>query len=328
MTLEITNPVPEAPGGKTPALPIVLVLALVLAVGGCASEGGSFTVEALSDGVHLLRPAEGDAERTNSLVVEQAEGLVVVGAQPTPAAARELLRAVERLGSLPVRYLVIPHSHADAAGGASAFPETTLVVGTGPAHEALSDPEYDFGAEARARSKDPDGWVEPPRRMPGMLIHGRVDLDDEERPVRLLPAPRTHSRGDMMVYLPATDTMYVGSLLSRERNPYAKDAHVETWISALNHLIKTRPAQIVSLRGPRPDRELLRERRDAFAWVRSHVSQGFIDGVAPAAIPDRVLASAEIAEYFDLEASPSYASSVVAQALDEVIQFRRRRGLE
>jgi glyoxylase-like metal-dependent hydrolase (beta-lactamase superfamily II) len=92
-------------------------------------------------------------------VVEREDGVRVVDAQPTPAAAKELLDAFAQLTPKPVRFLVLSHPHVDDAGGATEFARDVLVIGSEGCRSAMTDAGYDFGAEARVRQGE--GWKEP-----------------------------------------------------------------------------------------------------------------------------------------------------------------------
>jgi len=312
-------------------MPIAELAALLLvALPLSAASGGDrpFRVEKLADGVHLFTPTGTVPERTNSLVVERQDGLLVVEAQPSPAAARELLSAIGELSSQPVRYLVLSHPHAEAVGGASAFPESTLLIGSMGCHEALQDPEYDFDAEVRARAPDPDHWEAPARRLPVLILRGSTLLDDPQTPVELQPVRHSHTSGDLVVAFPNNDILYMGPLLFPDGNPYAEGGHIGGWLGVLNQVSATKPAdRLVPLRGPVVDILTLRRNRDGLAWLRGHVQEGFVDRVKPEAIPARVLDNPGVADYFNPEASPFFLSGVLRQVVEEAIYERRKRGL-
>ena len=287
-----------------------------------------FRVVQLAEGVTLYRPPDDRADLTNALVVERDDGLLVVNAQPSPAAAERFLADLARHSTLPVRYLALPHPHAEAAGGASAFPAETLVIATSGFHEALQDPAFDFAAEARLRSAGSGSWTDPPRRPPTLVLHARTRLDDERVPVELLPVTQAHTAGDMLVQLPLQDIVYGGALVFADRNPYAVGGHIGGWLGALNSIAKTSPAAVVPLRGPVLDARELRVLRDSFAWLRGRVDLAFVDGLTAQQIPERILQDAdELGRRFDLETRPSFVTSVIDQAVEEAVQHRRKRGL-
>jgi glyoxylase-like metal-dependent hydrolase (beta-lactamase superfamily II) len=288
---------------------------------------GAFTVDDVSEGVLLLRPVAKRADLSNSLVVEREDGLLVVGAQASSATAKELLGAIAALSDKPIRYLVLTNAHAESAGGASAFPKSTLVVGTVGARDSLRDPSFDFGAEVRLRSSNPRRWEAPAKRLPVLVIHARTELEDPVNEVELLPLGQAHSRSDMMVLLPNQNILYCGALLFPDRNPYGGEADVGGWLSTLNHIAKLNPALAIPLRGKPMDARQVRGERDALAWVRGQIDMGFVNRIAPERMTDWVLDSEGRSRHFDVDVSPSFVRTVIDRAVEEAIVQRKKRGL-
>jgi glyoxylase-like metal-dependent hydrolase (beta-lactamase superfamily II) len=304
---------------------ILSALVLLASVGG--STQPTFDAQALAPGVWVLRPAPADASATNSLVVEREDGLLVVDAQPTPEAARRLLEVVARTSAKPVRYLVLSHAHAESAGGASAFPETTLVVGRSETLSALKDPEYDFGAEVRERASDPGAWVAPKIRLPVLVIEAKVDLQDERNQVEIFPVPQSHSTSDIIVSLPDAGILWAGAISFPDRNPYGRDASIGGWVATLNQLAKMAPKVVVPSRGEPLDGRGVRVQRDSLAWLRGQIEQAFVDRVPAAEIADRVLRADDLSQYFDTAAAPSFLRVLTEVAVEEAVVERRKRGL-
>jgi glyoxylase-like metal-dependent hydrolase (beta-lactamase superfamily II) len=286
----------------------------------------AFEVDTLTEGVFLMRPAEERFDLTNSLVIERTDGLMIVDAQPTPAAARELLAAVAELSPLPVRYLAISHPHSESAGGASAFPESTLVIASEGCKIMLGDPEFNFGAEARELSGDPESWQPPERVSPTLVVTARTVLDDPKHPVDLRPISTAHSPGDMLLILPTAEIVYAGALLPIDRNPYSEDANIGGWIGVLNRISRMAPSLVVPLRGPAVEPPELRRRRDGFAWLRGQIEECFINQINPYRMPHHILALPDAAKHFDLEAEPSFLEDMVMKSAMEGVEHRKKRG--
>jgi len=299
----------------TAALPLLLFAAAALSP---ARATDAFRVEELAPGVRLFRPAPDAGDGTNSLVVERDDGLLVVGAQPSPEIARKLLAAIAEHSGKQVRYLVLPHSHAEAAGGATAFPGSTLVIGSQGCLEALQDEDYEFGAEARLRASDPSSWAEPPRRLPALVPLAKTLLTDPRNEVELLPFTASHSAGDMAVFLPGSDIFFAGAVVFPDRKPYGGDADTSIWVAALNHLIRQGPRIVVPLRGPVQDVAALRVQRNSLAWLRAKVAEAMIDRLPIDEIRERVLEDEDLGERFETDAPflPLLVERVIQQALD------------
>jgi glyoxylase-like metal-dependent hydrolase (beta-lactamase superfamily II) len=308
---------------------VVLAPALFLAIATFgATMPSPYTIEALAEGVHLFRPASPGPSRANSLVVVRKDGLLVVDAQPTPESARELLAAIQGVSTLPVRYLVLTHPHAAAAGGASAFPESTLVVGTAACRFAMADPAFDFGAESRREAADPAAWREPARRLPVLTITAPTTLEDPAHAVQLVPLPWAHTRGDLLVTIPDAGIVAVGHLIGGSRNPYPKDAHLGGWMIVLNDLEEQGGKRFVPLNGPPLEQRNALVLRDSLLWVKGQVLQMYVDRVAPGTMAERIAKAPDAASHFDLDVSPSYLREVAEQAVAETEGERRRRGYD
>ncbi len=279
----------------------------------------AFRIQKLDEGIELYLPTAGTPELTNSLVVEREDGVLVVGAQPSPEAARRLLALIDARTGKPVRYLVYPHSHADAAGGGSAFPDSVLVIGSARCHQALEDPEYDFGAEARLRSDDPSNWVEPPRRPPSLVLTSAAVLDDPRNPVEVLPASPGHSPGDLAVSLSKSDIHFVGAVLFPDRAPYGSQAQVKRWLSTLNHLLRKRPKTLIPLHGPIVDLESARAQRDALSWLQSQITEGIVDRLDGPELRERLVNTEGFDERFDPDSIflTAFLDEAIAQAFRE-----------
>jgi glyoxylase-like metal-dependent hydrolase (beta-lactamase superfamily II) len=288
-----------------------------------AKRIGEFKVEELAKGVTLF---SGEA---NSIVVERKDGLLVIDAQPSVDAGRALLAAIAKVSKQPVRYLVLTHPHADACGGAAAFPPSTLVVMSSAARDRLADSAYDFGAEVKRRAADPAAWTSPDRPVPVLHADGPFTLEDPDRRVVIYPLPRAHAEGNLYVDIPQAGLLAVGDLVVTDRNPFAgDDASVGQWIAILSDLAQIEKARLVPLDGPPVDPESVRTLRDALAWARGRVHKGFVDGEPPDEIVERSLADPKAATWFDLSAKPSFARLVLSRVLAETQEERKKRGAD
>ncbi len=288
-------------------------------------DASAFETQDLAPGVILFRPSQRGPAHTNSLVVERDDGLLVVDAQPSEAAARDLLAAIASKSAAAIRFLVLTHPHAAAAGGARAFPDSALRIASRGFRDAVADPAFDFDADLAARGALP---VPPPRPRPTLVLFGRTRLEDPRNPVVLMPLPPAHTPGDLLVMLPDVGVVEAGGLPFPDRNPYAVDADVAGWLAQLNQLIGIAPRWIAGLEGPPQNPAELASQRDTLAWIRNAVDDAFADRVAPETITDTVLAAPGAARRLDLGARPSFARGLVERVVEEARARRRAIGLE
>lgn len=301
-------------------------LTATLAGGGAMAaepaDGDAYRVDTLIDGVHVFRPVQPSIARTNSLVVEQDDGLLVVEAQPSIEAATELLAAIARFRSAPVRYLVLSHPHAESAGGASAFPEETLVIGSAGCHLEMAEGK-NFGAEMRETSDSPDSWIEPPKRLPRLVVRSMTTLEDSRNPVDLRPMQHGHSRGDLIVLVRGAEVVYAGALLFPENNPYIRDGSVRGWIGVLNYFASERHQRLIPLRGPELGHMQVRRLRDSINWLRGQVALGFLERKTHEEIPRWVLENEELSEHFATR--DLFLEQLLDRILFDLVQERRKR---
>ena len=310
---------------------VSIALSLAFLIGPTWSAGTEpFVVDELHDGVWLFRAPDHQATHTNSLVVDRETGLLVVDSQPSPAAARQLLQAIAEISSKPVTYLLLTHAHVESTGGASAFPDSTLLIASMVTHLALADEERDLAGETRLRTADPDSWKAPPRVRPDLVITSGTRLMDGERIVELLPLHGGHYPGSLILRLENVGLYYVGSAVVTDRNPFADVAHsdLRAWITSLNSLSVLRPELVVPSRGKPIDAETLRRFRDSLTWVVGQIENAFIEGIDTDKVIDFAMDSPELQEYFDLETDPSFVSTLFETAFKDSAAQRGKRNLK
>lgn len=287
---------------------------------------GAFDVETLASGVHLFRPRGGSRTHANSLVVDLEDGLLVVDAQPTPAAARDLLAALEARSGKSVRFLVLTHPHAVSSGGADAFPRSAIRIASRGYRDAVADSGFDYLAALRSVPGIPEtlDWERP---RAALILFGRTRIEEAGRSVILLPVPEAHSPGDLIVFLPEDGLVAAGGLPFPDRAPYAGSATVSGWLAQLNHLVAMAPRRVVGVRGPAQDVDALRAQRDALQWLIETVEEAVADGVDDEAMSSHVRADPGLTRHL-ASGNAAHLDLLVGRATAEARDRRRRLGLE
>lgn len=285
----------------------------------------AFSAETIAPGVHVFRPNSPSWDRTNSVVIERDDGLLVVDAQPTPASARALLASIEATVPGSIRYLVFSHPHVAATGGARAFPEGTLRIASRGFRDAVLDREFDYLAELGGHAELRD--LDAIRPFPTLVLFARTRLEDARNPVVLQPVPHAHSPGDLTVLLPESGIAVAGDVAYTTASLYAGDAEIKGWVAQLNNLINMSPRAVVPSRGETLDLPGVKRCRDGIAWVRNEVLTAFSDGVPGDEVVDHVMRSGRASRFFEPRAR-DVLHDLVSRSVEEEREKRRRSGLE
>jgi glyoxylase-like metal-dependent hydrolase (beta-lactamase superfamily II) len=206
-------------------------------------------LEILADGVYALT-AEGDP---NVGAIEGEDFLVCIEARATPAAARDWLRQLRTLTDKPVRYLVLTHYHAVRVLGASAFEAEHIVASRATldliAERGMEDWASEFGRMPRL--------FKEPEEVPGLTwptetfeTELRIDLGGSRGHLELSFCGRGHTAGDIIVWHPASKTLFAGDLVEAQAALYTGDAFHFDWSSETLDRVKAfRAEKLVGGRG-------------------------------------------------------------------------------
>jgi glyoxylase-like metal-dependent hydrolase (beta-lactamase superfamily II) len=208
---------------------------------------------------------------SNAGFIVTGEGVVVFDTLGTPALGRELLEAIRRVTSAPVRRVIVSHYHADHFYGLAPFKAAGAEIWAHRAARAYleSQAPKDRLAE-RSRSLAP--WV--PADMP-LIAAGRW-LEKEESfklgglTFRVIPVGPAHTPEDLALLVEEERALFVGDLMFSGRIPFVGDADSRSWIEAIDKVVKYAPAIMVGGHGDasRDATADLRLTRDYLAYLR------------------------------------------------------------
>ena len=147
----------------------------------------------------------------NSLVIEQAAGVVVVEAPLYEARAVALYAWIAANINKPVTHVVTTHHHRDHAGALRTFVARGAKIVIGETSRA-----YFSRAFRATRTIQPDELAAAPRTATiiGVPATGIVTLPDATRPVQVIPVPSTHAADLVVAYVPTGKVLFVSDIYS------------------------------------------------------------------------------------------------------------------
>ena len=218
---------------------------------------------------------------SNAAFVVADGGVLVIDALGSPPLAEQLLALIRRTTSLPIRYVVVTHCHADHIYGLQVLQATgAKIVGHVGCRDYLASDTARLRMQAsryelfpwideHTRLVAPDVWMGDNGREDDLLLHiGRSVFVVRH-------AGPSHTPEDLVVYARDSGVLFAGDIVFRGRIPFVGQADSRKWISALDRLLELRPTMLVPGHGPvspQPAEDLVLT-RDYLAYLRQSMGE-------------------------------------------------------
>lgn len=216
----------------------------------------------------IEKPAPTDAPfEGNVVVIEQADGLVVLDAGGSPRSGENVVREIRALSAKPVKVLAYTHYHGDhnlGAGAIVAAWPNVVIVSTARTREHMTGAPMEYihsygssygetavyaGERARDTSlgeSERAGWSRFASAGPCMregyanlravpaaiTFTDRFVIHDEKAPVELVFLGRANTDGDALAWLPKQRVLATGDVVVHPI-PYASACYPREWIDVL-----------------------------------------------------------------------------------------------
>ena len=224
--------------------------------------------EKVADGVYFVTGIGKVFVMSNSLVIVNDDGVVVVDSHITPAAARSLITDIKRVTDKPVTTLINSHFHYDHSHGNQSFGPDIEIIGheftrarmtATPLEEAtfLRDktnmPKYLEGLQTKlaattdeAERRTVEGQIEMLKNhieatkeitplAPNVTMNDRMTLFRGGREIQLLFLGRAHTAGDIAIFLPKERVVFTGDMMLGGVS-WLGDGYVDEWPATLEKL--------------------------------------------------------------------------------------------
>jgi glyoxylase-like metal-dependent hydrolase (beta-lactamase superfamily II) len=106
-----------------------------------------------------------------------------------------------------------------------------------------------------------------------------MDITVGDKSVNLKQVGPAHTRGDVLVHVPADKTIFTGDILFIEGHPILWVGPVQNWIDACDHMLGLDLETIVPGHGPITDHRGVRALRDYLVYVRDEARKRYDHGM-------------------------------------------------
>jgi glyoxylase-like metal-dependent hydrolase (beta-lactamase superfamily II) len=162
---------------------------------------------------------------TTNLFVVTDEGVLVADGQGSVPATKELVDAIARITTKPIRYVVICSDHGDHTAGNAAFPAGVTYI-VHPTSKAILDRQ----AES-ARASGRGGWQLPANAV---LVSDKQSFTLGGQTFDVLFLGRAHTGGDLAVWLPQRRTLFLSEIFLNRVFPAMRSAYPSDWLRTLD----------------------------------------------------------------------------------------------
>lgn len=245
---------------------------------------------------------------TNDLIVVTSDGVLVADGQGRPEQTERLVAEIRRLTTQPIRYVVVASHHGDHTGGNAMFPGTATFIAHPTSRAALE--------QAAARPARGGGAAQVV--VPTETVSDSRTLEMGSTEIRILHLGRSHTGGDLVVYLPAERILFMSETYLHRMFPSMAGGYPSEWIEAIRRAERMDVSWYVPGHGFVDDAATLRTElgkfREALEKVVSEGRRLHAAGVAA----DDAAAQADFGEFGDWSIHEVMAPRAIQRVYEEI----------
>jgi cyclase len=223
----------------------------------------------------------GNNGSSNSGIILTQEGVVVIDSGRTPADSREMMAAIKKLTSQPIRFLINTEIHDDHTSGNFVFSPPGIVInsqGAGAAMRAAFNPKEieDLRAQSPAMREAVEGF----RLVTPQIEYGeKMTLHLGERTLEILHLKNAHSGADSAIWLPRERVLFASSAMGTRRlNTIRTPATVPDIVNAIKMMNALNPELVIPGHGMPGTSQLFEETERYYGLLTDGVGKMIRDG--------------------------------------------------
>ncbi len=246
-------------------------------------------------GYAWLQPDGGWGWSNAGLIVDGGEALLVDTLFDVRLTG-EMLKAMRRAephAAANIETLVNTHANGDHCNGNELVADAEIISSTATAEELAAEsperlaemmrraPEMGAAGEFLQRCFGVFDFENIQQTLPTRTFEGELGIRCGAKDVTLTQVGPCHTRGDILVHVPADKLMFTGDILFIEGHPILWVGPVGNWIDACNLMLNLELDAIVPGHGPITDQRGVRAMRDYLVYVRDEARKRFDAGLSP-----------------------------------------------
>ena len=188
----------------------------------------------------------------NSCYVDTGLRWLVIDSGPTYAYAKEAAETMQRIKPMALAAVVNTHVHDDHWLGNGYYKAKGIDILGPTLFKTAVNPDETTRMQKRISKA---AYAGTEIELPTRYVDANATLMFDELEVRLIRVDRkAHTSEDLMVFVPALNTLFAGDLVFNDRIPSLRDGDINGWIAALEQIRSMPLKHIVGGHGDRTDR--------------------------------------------------------------------------
>jgi len=266
------------------------------------------TIE-VADNVYAYEDFHAGEEKftTTNMFVVTGAGVLVADGQGDPAATKGLVDAVARVTPRPITHVVICSDHGDHTGGNASFPAGVTYI-IHPASKAILERQA-------ASGRGTQDWKLP---AAAELVDERKTLTLGGEDIQILFLGRAHTGGDLPVYLPRRQILFLSEIFLNRVFPAMRSAYPAEWLRTLTRAEQLPVTTYIPGHGFTEPAAVAKEELHAYRKALENVIAEATRLYRAGATLDDAIARADFGEYASWTLAKSQGPIAIRRVYDEL----------
>jgi glyoxylase-like metal-dependent hydrolase (beta-lactamase superfamily II) len=253
-------------------------------------------LEDLGGGLYAYMQPDGSWGYSNAGLVTDGEASLLVDTLFDLELTEEMLSAMRDASPAAARIDVLVNTHAngDHCYGNQLVEDAVIIASKTSAEEMQivtpevmaqiveNGPALGAGGAFLAKIFGPFHFEGIRSTPPNQTFEGRHVQHVGDKEVQLIEVGPAHTRGDVIVHVPADEVVFTGDILFIDGTPIMWEGPVENWIRACDLILEMNPRVIVPGHGPLTDAAGVRAMQGYLVYIRDEARKRYDAGLSVA----------------------------------------------